>query len=256
VLGTAACSDGGDAGSTTTERSGATTSDTPATTATTTAAPPTTAAGTTAPTDVSSTTIAAPNAGWERVALGGVSAYVIVRGGEAAVIDTGNGGSAGAIEGVLTGLGVGWKAVGHVILTHDHPDHQGSMGAVMEAAEAAVGYAGAGDISDISSPRELAAVGDGDTVLGIDVIETPGHTPGHISLLDPQLSLLIAGDALVGAGGGVAGPVPRFTADQGMANASVAKLGGLTFQAAAFGHGEPILSGADQVVAELAATLQ
>ena len=38
---------------------------------------------------------------WQRVDLGFVSAYVLVRGGQALVVDTGVGGSAGAIEDLL-----------------------------------------------------------------------------------------------------------------------------------------------------------
>jgi glyoxylase-like metal-dependent hydrolase (beta-lactamase superfamily II) len=190
---------------------------------------------------------------WERVLLGSVSAYVVVRGGEAAVIDTGGGGSVGAIEEVLADLGIGWGAVGHIVVTHDHGDHQGSLGPAMEAAPGATGYAGALDIPDLRAPRGIVAVGDGDSVLGIDVIETPGHTPGHISLIDEELSLLIAGDALVGEGGGVGGPVPRFTDDLDLAFESVIKLGGFTFEAAVFGHGEPVDSGASRLVAELGA---
>ena len=69
-----------------------------------------------------------PGAGvaWSRVNLGFVSAYVLVRAGEAAIVDTGVAGSAGAIEASLTGLGLGWAAVGHLILTHHHGDHIGS----------------------------------------------------------------------------------------------------------------------------------
>ena len=245
VLGLAACSSEPEAAPTTSPPSS-----TAGTTVTTTTAQPATSS-TTEPPPVEP----ADAAVWERVQLGSVSAYVVVRAGEAVVVDTGNGGSAGAIEEVLTGLGVGWEAVGHIVVTHDHPDHQGSLGPAMEAAPGATGYAGALDIPDLSAPRAVEAVGDGDSVLGIDVIETPGHTPGHISLIDPELSLLIAGDALVGDAGGVGGPIPRFTNDLDLAIQSVVKLGGLAFDAAVFGHGEPVLSGASQLVAELGPTL-
>src|SRR5690606_2650892 len=63
---------------------------------------------------------------WSRVNLGFVSAYVLVRGGEAAVVDTGTGGSEGPIGEALAALGLDWPAVGHVVLTHHHGDHAGS----------------------------------------------------------------------------------------------------------------------------------
>ena len=63
---------------------------------------------------------------WERVNLGFVSAYLLIRGGEAALVDTGEAGSEAAIESSLTSIGLGWSAVGHVIITHNHGDHSGS----------------------------------------------------------------------------------------------------------------------------------
>ena len=192
---------------------------------------------------------------WRRVSLGNVSAYVLVRGGEAAVVDTGSGGSAGAIEEALGLAGVGWGSVGHVIATHAHGDHVGSLGEVLAAAPDAAAYAGAGDIPSIASPRPLLAVGDGDRVFELEIIATPGHTPGHVSVLDPIGGLLIAGDALNGQGGGVAGPNARFSSDLALANASVGKLAGFEFETVVFGHGDPVEGGASARVAALAATL-
>jgi glyoxylase-like metal-dependent hydrolase (beta-lactamase superfamily II) len=192
---------------------------------------------------------------WHRVNLGFVSAYLLSRNGEVAVVDTGVSGSASAIELGLSGIDLGWDAVSHVILTHRHNDHVGSLTDVLDLASSAEGFCGEGDIDAISSPRALTAVGDGDEVFGLDVIETPGHTPGHIAVLDPVAGLLLAGDALNGSGGGVAGPNPQFSPDMVSANQSVVKLAGLTYEIVLFGHGEPVLSGASRAVAELAATL-
>jgi len=196
-----------------------------------------------------------------RVSLGFVSAYVLARGSDAAVVDTGVEGSAGAIAAVLSELGLTWSAVGHVILTHLHGDHVGSLGAVMAAADGAAGYAGAADLSALSSPRLLTAVGDGDAVFGLDIVATPGHTPGHISVLDPVGRALVAGDAINGAGSGldaptgVAGPNPRFTPDMDTAVASVHKLTTRDIDAIYFGHGEPLIGGAGAALEGLAAQL-
>lgn len=198
----------------------------------------------------------------QRVSLGFVSAYVLARAGAAAIVDTGVSGSEGAIEAGLIEIGLGWGDVGDVIVTHLHPDHQGSLGPVLTNAAEAVGYAGAADIEGISSPRPLTAVGDGDSVFGLQIIETPGHTPGHIAVLDPVGRILVAGDALNGVGSpvsvnsvGVGGPNPQFTPDMALAGQSVVKLAGLDFDAVYFGHGEPVESGALAGVQELAATL-
>jgi glyoxylase-like metal-dependent hydrolase (beta-lactamase superfamily II) len=192
---------------------------------------------------------------WHRVNLGFVSAYILVRGGEAALIDTGTSGSASQVESTLGDLGLGWTDLSTIVLTHHHGDHVGSLPAIMQAATSATAHAGAEDIPNITSPRPISAVADGDTVFGLEVVATPGHTAGHISLLDPVGATLIAGDAMVGENGGVAGPPAQFTADPETADASIVKLGGLDFEVIYFGHGEPVTIGGSAQVAELAAGL-
>lgn len=191
---------------------------------------------------------------WERVNLGFVSAYVLVRGGEAAIVDTGVTGSEDEIEASLGRLGLDWSAVGHVVLTHKHPDHAGSAAAVLERATEAVGYAGAADLGAITAPRPLTAVGDGDAVFDLEIVTTPGHTAGHIAVLDAAAGVLVAGDALGTASGTLAGSNPQFTEDAEAAKATVAKLGALRFETLLVGHGEPILTGAATQVAALAAS--
>ena len=197
-----------------------------------------------------------------RVNLGNVSAYVLVRGAEAVIVDTGNPGNVGDIEAGLSEVGLGWNDVGDVILTHRHPDHIGSLGPVMDSASEAVGYAGEADIPSIASPRPLTPVGDGDTVFGLSIIETPGHTPGSITVFDPLTAVVVVGDAINGAGsgvagseGGVGGANPRFTSDMAQAAESIKKLAALSFDSVYFGHGDPLEGNASQMVADLAATL-
>ena len=176
---------------------------------------------------------------WHRVSFGFVSAYVLVRQGEAAVVDTGSTGSAPDIEAALSEIGLGWDAVGHVILTHKHDDHAGSVTEVLELADAATGYAGADDIGSITAPRPLTPVADGDRVFDLEIIATPGHTPGHVCVLDSTIGLLVAGDALRVEGGVVAGPNASFTEDLTQAHESVRKLAGFQFEVLVVGHGDP-----------------
>ncbi len=190
-----------------------------------------------------------------RVNLGFVNAYVLIRGKEAAVVDTGTPNNASKIADVVRTAGLGWDAVHHVILTHYHPDHIGSVGEVLTAAAKATVYAGAADIPQIKSPRPLKAVADNDEVFGLRVIATPGHTAGHVCVFDPAGSLLILGDAMSNIGNKLGGPNPQYTADMSQAHQSVKKLAKLTFQRAVFGHGEPIDKAASQEIAKLAATL-
>ena len=197
---------------------------------------------------------AAGGTAWERVDLGFVSAYILVRGGEAAVVDTGTPGSEGDIATALERIGLGWDAVGHVIVTHLHNDHAGGLPAVLEAAPGAAGYAGAEDLAGIVSPRPLVAVADGEDVFGLTIVATPGHTPGHIAVLDAVGGILVAGDALGTDGGAVRPPGAQFTADMDTAVASIGKLGALEFETLLVGHGDPIEAGASDLVAALAAS--
>jgi glyoxylase-like metal-dependent hydrolase (beta-lactamase superfamily II) len=188
------------------------------------------------------------------VNLGFVSAYLLVRGGEAALVDTGVSGSEDDIAAALAALSLGWANVGHVILTHHHGDHAGSIAAILGAAPGAAAYAGAEDIVSIATPRPLTAVGDGDTVFDLQVVTSPGHTAGSISVLDPVGGVLVVGDAMGTAGGRPTLPGAQFTQDMGVAKQSVVKLGGLTYETLLVGHGDPIESGASALVAELGAT--
>jgi glyoxylase-like metal-dependent hydrolase (beta-lactamase superfamily II) len=192
---------------------------------------------------------------WERVLLGSVSAYVLARGAEIAIVDTGRGGSAPMIETALTTLGASWDNVNNVILTHLHGDHVGSLPEVLDLATSAVAYAGRADVDGISAPREIEALDDGDEVFGMQVIATPGHTPGHIAVFDPTAGFLVAGDALNESGGMVLGPNPSFSSDIAQANASVQRLADRGYETVVFGHGNPIESGASDSVLALAQTL-
>lgn len=250
ILGVAACS----TGNSTTSMAGATSTST---------SPPPQSTATATPTTIPSTSPATTSSpageaavAWERVNLGNVSAYIIERSGEAALVDTGLGGSAGDIEEALGRLGLAWGNLGHVILTHSHGDHVGSIDAVMATAPDAIGYIGEGDAAAVSAPRPLTILNDGDRVFGLDVIETPGHTPGSISVFDPIGRVLVSGDAVLGGTepGSVAGASPRFSQDMATADQSVIVLARLRPEAILPGHGEPISFDAATKLDELAAS--
>jgi glyoxylase-like metal-dependent hydrolase (beta-lactamase superfamily II) len=244
VLGTAACS----------EPEAGTTSTASVSTTGAQGTPRTTQAPATTSTEFvgTSTTGPPPMTAYQRVDLDFVSAYILYRGVEAALVDTGVDGSADAIEAALTEVGLGWGTVGHVILTHKHPDHAGSVDAVMERASGAALYAGAAEIPQITSAIAPQPVADGDMIFDWQIIDTPGHTAGHICVLDAAPGILVTGDALVGAAGGVGPPDPSFSEDMTSATASVAKLAGFDYEIALFGHGEPLTQGASTAVAALA----
>lgn len=215
---------------------------------------PGTVASTTSPTSTPTEPVAGaetsrPDPGgplsWERAALGSVSAYVLVRSGEVALVDTGFADSPPDIEAVLTDLGLGWDAVGWVVVTHRHPDHVGGLENVTAQAPDAAVYAGEGEV-DVIGHDGIRALADGDTVFGTRVVATPGHTAGHISLFDQDTGVLVAGDALNGNPDGteVVGPNPEFSSDMNTAWESVGVLADLPVRTVLFGHGTPY-EGAD-----------
>lgn len=238
----AACSDDG----------GTNATGTTSTTSTTTSTPGTTTTEGTTPT--SEGLPATAQLTWARSKIGNVSAYVLIRGTEAAVVDTGVPGSADDIGETLAGVGLDYSNVAHVILTHLHPDHVGSIGEVMDLAAGATAYAGEADIGGIDFDP-ITAAADGDEVFGLEVIATPGHTNGHISVIDHDAGLLVAGDAINTQDGGVQGPNPRFSADHDRANDSARRLAELSFNTLLAGHGDPVEDMADTAVMAMAAAL-
>lgn len=191
---------------------------------------------------------------WERVDLGFVAAYVLVRGQEAAVVDTGVEGSADAIEAVLDQAGPGWSGVRHVLLTHRHPDHVGSLGEVMTRAGGATGYVGEGDLAAVEGLAAVQPVTDGQEVFGLQVVATPGHTAGHVAVFDADAGVLVAGDAVTNSDG-LTGSPPEFTEDPAQAAESVRKLADLAPDTILPGHGPPVTEGAAQALRDLAASL-
>jgi glyoxylase-like metal-dependent hydrolase (beta-lactamase superfamily II) len=199
-----------------------------------------------------------PLADIRRIPLGQngfTTSYVVIRGSEAAIVDTGVSGSADRIGEVVQEAGLTWDAVRHLIVTHHHGDHAGSVGAVLNAATGATIWAGAADIPSISSPREIQAAADGAEVFGLRVLATPGHTLGHISVYDEAVSTLITGDAISNVGGSLAGSSPQFTADMTQAVESIRKLAAMSVERALFMHGDPIESGAGAAIGRLAMAL-
>lgn len=196
---------------------------------------------------------------WGRANLGFVSAYVLARGNSAAIVDTGTAGSAEAIGETLQTMGLNYDDVDHVILTHKHEDHIGSLAEVLDRASSAAVYAGEADLGDIatSAAGEDAIVGliGGEDVFGFEIVATPGHTLGHMSVIDHQAGLLVAGDAIFTVEGGVVEGPERFFDDVGQSRQTIKALAQLSFNTLLVGHGDPIEERADTAVAALATSL-
>lgn len=162
-----------------------------------------------------------------------------------------------------------------LVLTHAHGDHAGGVDGVVErfpGIELSIGRREArllaGDRTlDPGEPqasvkgffekvmsRPARLLQAGDMVGSLQVVATPGHTPGHIALLDTRDRTLIAGDAFQTRGGvavaGVLRPLFPFPAmgtwHKPTALASAEALAALQPTALAVGHGaildSPILA--------------
>jgi glyoxylase-like metal-dependent hydrolase (beta-lactamase superfamily II) len=72
---------------------------------------------------------------------------------------------------------------------------------------------------------------------GLQVLETPGHTPGHISLFSPSAGVLFVGDSIVSRDSGLMASIPANTWDQDAAATSVRKQAALGALVVCSGHG-------------------
>ena len=211
----------------------------------------------------------------------------IISGKTLALIDTGMPGDGAEVLKAITALGRNPKEVSHVLITHGHIDHTGSLAFLKKVTGAKV-VAGVQDvdyIQGIKQPWRMAREGFGGTLFkiilffaqtfvftfepavvdqacsggddidgggGIKVIATPGHSPGSISYYLPEKRILFIGDAL--SGKPQAKLPPRAgCADYQQALASVKKLAALPFDICCFGHGEPVTKGAAALVKKLLA---
>ncbi|WP_226006869.1 MBL fold metallo-hydrolase [Natrinema salinisoli] len=172
-----------------------------------------------------------------------------------ALLDVGPQGAVGGLETHLRSLGYELTDVWLVILTHHDADHAGGLAALLERVDAIV--ATHRDESAYVSGEEDPIKGDGDryppahvdieladeirfpTLAGpMEVVATPGHSPGHVSLYFPDGSLLVAGDALVADGAEpLAGPKPHFTPDMDRAVESLGTLAQLEIEHTVCYHG-------------------
>lgn len=165
------------------------------------------------------------------VQFGLINAYVVREDDGVTLIDALNPKGETRILAAAEALG---GAIKRIALTHAHPDHVGSLDALVAALPGVEVLASPrdakllagdrspqpGDPEDVRFPgkplsirsRATRTVEDGERIGSLQVIATPGHSPGHIAFLDERDGTLFCGDVFstVGRVATTAGPDWRF----------------------------------------------
>lgn len=176
----------------------------------------------------------------------------------------------GSDKAILEAAGEMGAPIKRIVLTHTDSDHIGALdelAGMLPGVEVLMTSRAAQLLSgDFSQSPEEAALGnlgrfrksaktgptdivrDGDMIGSLQVVESPGHAPDHIALLDTRDGTLLAGDAFQTRGGmAVAGvirpafPFPGiFTWNKALALESAIRLRELNPTRLVVGHGDPL----------------
>jgi len=214
-----------------------------------------------------------------QISLGMVNAFLIDSDDGLTLIDTGVAGSSEKILQAIRMLGRQPADLQHILVTHCHGDHTGSLAELKEKSDALaymhledaamvrVGQtmrpvtpapnliakilfrlfinrsghnmvAPAGIEQEVTDGQELPIAG------GLTAIHVPGHCAGQLAFLWPQHGgVLFVADAaanIIRLGWSI------VYEDLAEGKRSLAKLAGLEFETACFGHGKPIIRGASE----------
>ncbi len=200
-------------------------------------------------------------------------AYLIVDPDGITVIDAGLPRSEKKILAYVESLGKSAGDIKRILLTHSDVDHIGGLAALVKATGART-YASkieaeatalgkpsrpikpSGSVMrhamfTLLGPLMKATPIQVDEILtdgqvlpilgGLRVVDTTGHTPGHISLFAPAASILFCGDAMVVDDKGIHSSRPALTWDEAKAQASTKKQAGLGAKIVCSGHGPIVM---------------
>jgi glyoxylase-like metal-dependent hydrolase (beta-lactamase superfamily II) len=164
--------------------------------------------------------------------------------------------------------------VARVICTHGHPDHAGGA---LELAErgvevlihpadaeamqtdvrAALRHPSRGRFFAAMTPAldRFTPLRDGDVLPvlgGLEVVHTPGHTPGSVCLYGSRDRVLFVGDVLQRRRGRVSFASAMFSDDYPTAKRSVQRLATLDVETIVFSHYPALREGATRILTDLA----
>lgn len=209
--------------------------------------------------------------------------YLVVGSEGLVLIDAGVAWTSRAPIRYIQRLGFEPSALKAVFITHGDPDHTGGLraivqetGATVVAHQAEVALVDGAEKRRSSSPDFLdrlmapfvgllmpakpvavsRPVSDGESLFGLEVIHTPGHSPGSACYWLREQKVLFAGDALTHWGGQLSLPMKAYTTDMALAVQSVKRIAQYDFEVCCFGHGPAITKDARAAIADFAARIE
>jgi hydroxyacylglutathione hydrolase len=156
-------------------------------------------------------------------------------------------------------------------LTHGHMDHMGAAHEICSTLHLPL-LCGRADVPAVESGGRLGlesrplpvriqhrliagdghpvseTLGEGDQLAGFSVLETPGHSPGHVAFWREEDRVLVLGDVVYGMRlpsfrPGLQLPPSAFTPDPHQNLRSARRLAALEPAVICFGHGPPLYDG-------------
>ncbi len=174
---------------------------------------------------------------------------------EPVLIDTGMPFQRGQVLRAISAMGVTLTDIKHILFTHHDVDHIGNAAKLQELTGAKL-WASAEDIPYItgekprhsfkkyigktmrSKPTDIHAF-TGDSICGIEVVPTPGHTPGHVCFIFDRV--LFAGDLLENKKGHLIPYPALWDWNYDKMLESVKKIASCDFNWICPSHGQPVL---------------
>lgn len=161
----------------------------------------------------------------------------------------------------ITSSGHKLVEIKRILLTHAHPDHVGALAELRRQSGAPIITSeGEKPIAEGTKPTAVPAgllhappmtfkgikvdrtVKEGDVIEsmgGLRVVATPGHSAGQIAFWQPERKILFMGDTMMHTVG-LRLPLAMATIDMDEAKRSIGKVAKLDARVACFGHGEPL----------------